>query len=132
MGCAGLGHLQGRFGLVGEGSGGAPGGVRWRRSANCEQRLKMRPIHPRKLKQHTLVMHKAEDTTGQGAMDLYCGGEIQDPPEEKVCKDCEAVEQISWESSAGVARWSRTSLGHQVRLDGLSTLLLPGTCQRVT
>lgn len=108
--------LQGGFGLVGEGSRGAPGGVRWCKSATCEQRLKMGPIHPRKLKQHTLVMYKAEGRTGQRAM----GGEIQVPPEEKLCEDCEAVEQTSRESSAGVTSWSRTSLGHQVRWDGLS------------
>lgn len=75
--------LQGRFGLVGEGSGGAPGGVRWWESASCEQRLKIRPIHLRKLKRHILVMYKAEGRTGQGAMGLYCGEEIQVPPEEK-------------------------------------------------
>lgn len=88
VGCAGLGQpqpvmLQGTFGLVGESSWGAPGGVRWCKSASCEQRLKMGPIHPRKLKKHTLVMYKAERRTGQGAMGLYCGGEIQVPPEKK-------------------------------------------------
>lgn len=76
----------------------------------------MGPIHPRKLKQHTLVMYEAEGRTGQRAM----GGEIQVPPEGKLCEDCEAVEQTSRESSAGVTSWSRTSLGHQVRWDGLS------------
>lgn len=55
----------------------------------------MGPIHPRKLKQHTLLMYNTEGRAGQGAMGLYCGGEIQVPPEEKLGKDCEAVEQSS-------------------------------------
>ena len=107
--------FQGRFGLVGEGSERAPGGVGWCESAACKQRLKAGPIHPRKLKtwvepqQHAPVMCKAEGRTGQEAMALNCSGEIQVRPKEKVFKDSEAGEQTARESR-GAPAW-----GEQLR-----------------
>lgn len=85
-------------------------------------------------------MYKAEGRTGQEAMELNCGGEIEVRPKEKLFKDmkewnrlpgtAETLQGGKCRSGAvsGATGQSRASLGHQVRWDGLGTAALPTRC----